>query len=625
MNAPSLSRAIRGAALVLLACVTLAACDTSVNTSATANVPAQYTNVFVTVKELWVNPNRTAAPEDEGWLRFTLDQPQTLNLVDLNDGTLIGLANQLAIPPGTYREMRLVLSDRTETLTASAQSAGAIFNNQVDFTDIDGNPRTLPLELANAAQGIGIELELRVPSPTSAILAASARTTPNTTGTSSLFSNVDDGSFDPDDINTGAFDQTNVPNTGSTGSRNDTGSSTTNPDSTVDDTSTERGNNASTVTATAVIFFDAARDLTLFNFSDQPGFVLNPSLAARDRRAAGTIRGTLDFINLTIDTDTGRPDIQVSAQFLADPSSTRHSVALNAAVSTDGTFVLYPLPAGDGDPTEYDLVVHGPGIRTIILKAVPVTRGDPSSTSSVTLSLTPTAAQPYLVNVAANSPVTQRGARVGFYQTLPANGEVPYLIEERVIDPLSGTFALDALISGSPDIVSGTFAQNELLQLTVNTPAEGPSRYRVAASAALLGDGAFSATSLAPPANPTLDTATFAVPAIPIPATATAGTITTTLNLANPGTFDQGALFVTQNGAIVSVTSLDAALFSATETIEVPDVPAGGATPFERGVYYVEAWAWSSGNPEATFVRQPGVALIDLRNTATGTATVDLN
>ncbi len=38
--------------------------------------------------------------------------------------------------------------------------------------------------------------------------------------------------------------------------------------------------------------FDARRDLTQFVFSDQPGFLLNPSLTAYDTRKVGTIQGS---------------------------------------------------------------------------------------------------------------------------------------------------------------------------------------------------------------------------------------------------------------------------------------------------------------------------------------------
>src|SRR3954464_2916367 len=104
--------------LLLASSFALTACDTSVNVDATANVGARYSNVRITVKELWVNENATASIEDSTWSKFPLAEPVTLDLVGLTSGTLNEVATQLKVAPGTYHQVRLFLADRTETLTS---------------------------------------------------------------------------------------------------------------------------------------------------------------------------------------------------------------------------------------------------------------------------------------------------------------------------------------------------------------------------------------------------------------------------------------------------------------------------------------------------------------------------
>jgi len=590
--------------LVLAACLALAACDTAVNVDATSNVTANYSSVLVTVKEVWVNESATAAPEDTTWQKFPLDEPETLDLVDATSGTLKQLATELALPAGTYHQMRLILADRTESLTESADSASATYNDQVTYLDADGNSVTLPLELANPAQGIGIEMELKVPAATEAILAAlSSSSATSTTSTSTSLTDT------------------------STDTSTDSSTSTDTSTSTARATATALSD-TNTVTATADIVFDAARDLTEFTFSDQRGFLLNPTLKAYDPKSVGTIQGALDVSLLTFASDgTGRPDVQVTAEGLND-DGTRRVIIGSAPVQSDGNFVLYPLPLATDKSTTtttYDLVIHGPNIRTIIIRSVPVTKGAPANATDIALgTLTLDAADSYAVNLAADSTVTQRGSRVAFYQSLPDDA-VPYLIELRTVDPISGQFASDQFVSGSSTLLYGTYATS--FSFAVAAPQEGASRYAVAAIDPLYGNGSYSETLLAPP-SVTTGTAPFTVPAIELPSEAAAGTISATISVGTAGKYDKGTLVITHNGAVVATSSLDDALASgaAAPVVTVTNIPASNAaSSFDQGLYYAEAWVWNSSDAAETFVRQAGAGVIDLRSTLTGTASVTLN
>jgi hypothetical protein len=104
-----------------------------------------------------------------------------------------------------------------------------------------------------------------------------------------------------------------------------------------------------------------------------------------------------------------------------------------------------------------------------------------------------------------------------------------------------------------------------------------------------------------------------------------AGSIATTLTIANAGKYDRGVLVVTHEGALVTLASLDSVLQQApaSTVVDITDVPAGSdTTALGRGLYYVEAWTWDSGDPKKTFTRHAGADAVDLRATSTATATV---
>ena len=282
------------------ACLALVACEANVDVNATATVPARYFSVLVTVEEVWFHESATAAPTDEGWEKFDLDDTVIIDLVGINNGGLARIADDLEMPGGDYRQMRIFLADTHGRLRDSADDWDADYNNEVVWYDDDGDDHTSPLEVLNPGEGIGIEVD---------------------------------------------FDFVEATVTSST-------------------TSTRRN--------TALLAFDAARDLTEFRFDGRVAFLLNPTLRAYDSDDVGTIRGSLSLAQLDIDTDTGRPEILVTAQKL-DQALGRHVIVASSAVSRTGSFVLYPLPIDeDENTTEYDLVIHGQEIRKVVIRDVKV-------------------------------------------------------------------------------------------------------------------------------------------------------------------------------------------------------------------------------------------------------------
>jgi hypothetical protein len=694
---------------------------------ATANAGAQFANVLVTVREIWVNESATAAPDDPTWLKHALPAPRTLELVGADSAAVSELASGLKVQAGTYRQMRLLLVDRAEPLTESAAAAGALFNDQVTVVDAAGVESTLPLEIPNAAQGVGIETELVVPIPRDKVLAEIAAasgsggraslapgvavpgaTIPSTTvpgstvpgtlptvpgatvpgtvptvpggtvpgtvptvpGTSPTLPGMTvpgttvpgrtipgatvPGAGVPGPTVPGTIPGARVPGATVPGT---TVPETTIPGATIPATTvpgvaapggtvpgvtvpglpvpgittpgavtpsptpTPPASGAAgehTATLTSTVFFDATRDLAAFRFGDGLGYLLSPALVVADVDDVGTIQSQLDVSAIAPNAGTNRPDVEVTAERL-DAASNRRVEVASAAVRPDGTFTLYPLPLDrDADTTTYDLVVHGPAVTTMVIRGVPVSEGGPRTASSVQLgaiALLPSST--YLANVEGAAP---RGGRVQFYQTL-ADDPAPVLIEQRPLDPVSGRFAVDEPLSAAPVVVYGTFGAG--FMLVAAAPAEGEGRYSVAASAQLYGDSALTPATLAPPAVPG-STAGFAVPALQ---PTVAGSINANLTIAAPGKYDAGALLVTHNGAVVAAAPLAGMLRQPAAAVSIGGVPAGSAAAeFARGLYFLEAWAWSSANPAATFTRQPvTTAPADLRAASQATAEITVD
>ena len=71
-----------------------------------------YDNVFVTVEKVRVHKSGAAGDADAGWSEVVLAAPQRVDLLTLNNGTLLPLG-QTALPAGSYTQMRLVLAANT--------------------------------------------------------------------------------------------------------------------------------------------------------------------------------------------------------------------------------------------------------------------------------------------------------------------------------------------------------------------------------------------------------------------------------------------------------------------------------------------------------------------------------
>ena len=618
-----------------------AGCSTRTDMSLTGNTPAQFSHVWVTVQEVWFNGSATAGPDEGGWNKYPLSTPSTVDLVAQNGGNLGSIASGLRVPATTYSQVRLIPVDPTAPLASSAQNAGALYNFEADYVDSSGTTHQLPLEILNPDKGIAIPTSLKVPFGKSGggliPIGTSATTTSTTFGSP----------------------------TATTGNPFGTTTGTTSP--TVSTTSTT-GNTSTTPSNSFAVALDGNSDLVQFSYSGgTPGILLSSHDTAYDLSQAGAISGQLTLTNITTGT-SGLPAISVTAQTLS-ADGTRHVIVSAAAVLADGSFLLYPLATNSSTniPLTYDVVIHGPGVATIIVKGVQVPRPSKSSTSTTTSAttvttpthsvtvpststttttgttpsatsnanvtsvslgtLTPRMVTPYTANIAtAPGAPLPAGAVVNFYQTLGTQGEVPYVIESSPIDPFNQVlFNNQTLSSGTVD--SGTWSTNGTVTIVSAAPKEGVGTYWVAASAPGFSDGTLSKDVSV--ATPQSGTANVVVPALALESGASAGSLIARVVPAVANKYDQGELLLSHNGTLVAAVSLAAVIAQgAGGTVTMSNLPSG--TP--DAVYYATVRAWCSGTTQCSAPADPSgvqrqwyTQVIDLRTSTTGTIDLTVN
>lgn len=550
---------LRACVAALTFLLLIAGCSSRTQVSLTGNTPAQYSHVWLTVKEVWFNAHDSAAAGDPGWSKFTLGTPVTVDLVANNGGTLQALATSLKLAPGSYTQLRLIPLDASAALASSARTAGAIYNAEADYVDAAGTTHPLPLELLNPDQGIAVHASLRV----------------STTTTSTSFA----------------------------------------------------------------VDIDATRDLVPFSYGNAvAGVMLSAHPSAYRSDAVGGITGTLTLTNLTgISASSGIIELQVSAETLS-ADGTRHVVVATAPVRADGTFLVYPLPSSSSSPASYDLVIHGAGMATIIIRGVALalpsgskagtqtaagtgTTAQSSTNGINTVSvgtLTPRSAQTFAANIKPAAAALPADSVVSFYQTPAGGNDVPFLIERTPIDPFNQTLAHpQTLAAGTID--TGTFAASgSEITLASAAPAELAGTYRVAVSAPDFLDGSL-ATLVSAPASaspPVL----VQVPAPVLASPAVAGTVLTTLTLTTPGKYAHGQLLLSHDGSLAAVASLDAALTQG-GNVSVA-VPAN----LPSAVYLATVRLWhTASDPPSSVRRQWSATAADLRTTSNASLALTIN
>ena len=585
----------------------LAGCSTRTNVAATGNTPPLYTHIYVTAQAVWFNESSSAGPDDGGWARFPLSTPITVDLVADSNGNFANVFTDLKLAPGSYSQVRFIPVDAATPLTLSAQTLGATYNMEADYVDSGGVTHQLPLELLNPDQGLGVQASLSVPigNVGAALGAAGAGSSLTATGA------------------------TTASTTASTGFGTSTG--------------TGIGTTSSglpTTTAEFALVLDAARDVTAFSYGGVTAALLSSHVSAYDLQQSGGIQGQLTLTNLTtLSSANGTPGITISAESLT-ADGTRHFVVASTPVASDGTFTLYPLAANSSNNTSYDLVIHGAGIATIIIKSIIIppygnssglgtsslagtstvsstAAGSNPDTSPITPTnlvsigtLIPRAATTYTTNiVTGTNALLPAGAEVAFYQTLSGSGSVPYVIEAAPIDPFNQNLLNPQTLSAGT-VDSGTYVSSGATITVVSAaPAEGAGTYQVAATAPLYADGTLGTTIAAPTASGVTTAGPVTVGGLKLASGNSAATVSAAITAASPGKYNHGEIMLSHNGQLIASAPIDAALAAGTGTVQLTGVPGG--TP--ASVYYVTVRAWNSSDPAGTLTRQWYPTAVDVQ------------
>jgi len=123
----------------------------AVNVSITDAPAYGYNNVWITVKSLWFHTSDTAGPGDSAWLKYDVT-PYTVDLLTLgNGGISSAIWDNIKLPIGTYKQIRILLAGTADMLTASASSNGLNYNNEV--VDAAG---AHPLWIPDCSHGIRV-------------------------------------------------------------------------------------------------------------------------------------------------------------------------------------------------------------------------------------------------------------------------------------------------------------------------------------------------------------------------------------------------------------------------------------------------------------------------------------
>jgi hypothetical protein len=232
--------------------------------------------------------------------------------------------------------------------------------------------------------------------------------------------------------------------------------------------------------------------------------------------------------------------------------------------------------------------------------------------------LIPRAAGTFTANIttAAAAPLPA-GAAVAFYQTLPASGEVPYVIEAAPIDPFNQVLAsAQTLSTGTVD--SGTYVSSGATITVVSAaPAEQAGTYQVAATAPLHADGTLGVPVSAPAASVTTPVQV-GVGTLALAAGSTAASVAASVSQVSAGKYDRGEVMLSQNGQLIATAALDAVLRGGGGIVQLNAVPGGTAD----SIYYLTVRAWNSRDPSGTLTRQWYPDAVDLRSASS--ASVEL-
>jgi hypothetical protein len=453
----------------------------------TANVsimdaPGDFNHVYVTLSAVWFHASNLAGPDDAGWLKFPLSAPITVDLLSLENGSMLQAFGGISLPAGDYQQIRVFLVDNQAALTSSAAAMNLTSNDEVYYDNASGASTTAPLEIVSPSKGVAIYGTFHV---------------------------------------------------------------------------------SSTAPIDLALDFDVNRDVLKFYAGNMEDFVLKPRLSYFDLSHVGAITGSVECSDLLANGGAGFAwGIVVKAETpSADGSyeTVDRETGLNVDLASDTcTFTLFPVHIPSGASTaNYDVMIRGRNMASIIVKGVPVQVGtDPSTATELSADpLMLTQGTEYTANMPANMPVSPTGADIHFYQTVPGT-TASYEIRTQSVNPFTGIFTDNEPLSVDA-LQVGAYVAGGDPTLAAVTPAEGLGGFVPYGTAPYFARTEAQSGTLTPAAtNP----ASFTLGALDIASGASADSISGNLTQTTAGTFDSGYLIVSHDGYIVTTLSLSGVL-----------------------------------------------------------------
>jgi len=539
----------------------------TVNVQVTDGPGDEFQHVWVTITGIafHTDPNTTWSAADATWRTTTLPAPVTIDLTTLNNGVLNQLFSGMALPAGTYHQIRFFFDGAETALDGSAlatkDSTGAAlqWNDQVEFLDgRNGWAITqAPLEIAYPTQGIQLA------------------GTFNVTAGSTLDLAVD---FDLEHIIV-PFDHGGL------------------------------------------TYFTMRPQLHYYDMS-QVGAIsgtVNPAQLCQTV-AAQTVASPACAFNLIVKAELLSADGSrhaVTRETLVDPVSGDFTLYPLATKDANGNAI-----------TAYDIVIRGRDMETMLVTGVPVTAGTapgatgsaaPTRLQSTALVLTLNNAEYTAQLASALSPLSS-GYAV-FQQTLPGMGAVPYEIRWRNTDPFTGTFRNAIPLQGATSQLHlAPFNGGNTLSFSAVTPQEGAGAFTIADNEAAyytLSTGSV----MQPPASGSAQTFAPVVPALA--SGVQSGTVNVDLSFSGISADNQCELVLARFASIIDTHDCSTLLSNTTPALfSLTGVPAGAAGAAVPGAYYYAyVRLWNSAAPKQSRKLVPLPGFIDLRST--GTATVN--
>ena len=550
---------------------------------------AGYQHIWVTVKGLAYTTvgSEPYSPTDPNWTVITLPNALTVDLANLDQGAMQVLFSNLNLGAGNYPQMRLLLAatNTNQTQEISGSTAPLLENSAQTLLDSNGQALQWNNQVEYLNQGKIYEAPLEVPLPQMGMLVASLQ---------SLGNGV-------------------------------------------------------------TYWYDLDLDLdhALISFS-QPnttggyGFALTPQLYLHNLQLSGAIHGQLDASKLCQPgavTTSCASQVEAMAEIMRIDANLNVTYTVERATAVnpvDGTFDLYPLDSSAINGQNYQVVVTGKGMQTIVINNVPVNEGSTSATTyyggtqgtlsgnipvdlspsvlPVTLTTSPDFAPQQTASVASVSPYGSNAGALIFAQ-MPVGYANPLEIRWVNTDPFTGLLPpwASSLPLNSEPINQANYAYGAVPVLTAAAPIEGAGSYSV------LNNGAVYETPSTLSASPIISASkpSFS-PATPLSLTTTpTAKLTINFTVTNKQAFDRGQLVLTDLAGIVQTVDLTNVL-SGSITQEQISVPTGtSAVQAPGALYYPYLRLWHSTS-SAVPTLEAVSNTVDMRYGGAQTATVNI-